>query len=109
MENNIEVFDELHYGNGEFDFVRDDSTREFLKSAHKAISLCELWDWMRFYTPPPNTGFGRSKTPELDRINQQMWKDPINGFHSGSSYGAIMREMEFIAKHGYNSYKNTYN
>jgi hypothetical protein len=109
MENNIEVFDELHYGNGEFDFVRDDSTREFLKSAHRAISLCELWDWMRFYTPPPNTDFTWNKTPELNRINQQLWNDPVNEYHSESSYDFIMREMEIIAKNGYNSYKNIYN
>ena len=108
MENNIEVFDELHYGNGEFEFVRDNSIKEFLKSAHKAISLCELWDWMRFYTPPPNSGFIWSKTPELDRINQQLWKDQVNEYHSGSSYGFIMREMEYIAKNGYENYKNNY-
>jgi hypothetical protein len=108
MENNIEVFDELDYGDGEFDFVEDRSTREFLKSAHRAISLCELWNWMRIYEPPPNKGFMWSTTPEIDRLKQQMWKDSINGNHSGSSYGFIMREMECIAKNGYNNYKNTY-
>ena len=108
MENNFEVFDQLDYGNGEFDFVTDRSVREFLKSAHKAISLCELWNWMRIYQPPANKGFMWSKTPELDRLNQQMWKDPVNGYHSGSSYGFIMREMEYIAKNGYENYKNGY-
>ena len=101
----MEIFDENYYGNGEFDFIKDKSTKEFLKSAHNAITLCELWDWMRIYQPPHNMGFTWSKTPELDRLNQQMWKDPINGLHSGSSYGAIMREMEYIAKHGYDKYK----
>ena len=108
MEYNIKTYDELYYGNGDFDFVKDESIKEFLKSAHKSISLCELWDWMRIYTPPPNTGFMWRTTPELDRINKQMWKDPVNGYHSGSSYGFIMREMEFIAKNGYEKYKNTY-
>ena len=108
MENNFEVLDEAHYGNGEFDFVRDEYTKDLLKSAHNAISLCELWNWMRNYEPPPNKGFMWSKTPELDRINQQLWKDPINMNHSGSSYGFVMREMEYIAKNGYNTYKNTY-
>lgn len=108
MENNIEVFDEIDYGNGEFEFVKNKSTKEFLKSAHKAISLCELWDWMRIYQPPPNSGFMWEKTPELDRINQQLWKDPVNEYHSGSSYGFIMREMELIAKNGYENYKNRY-
>jgi hypothetical protein len=108
MEHNIKIYDEIYYGNGDFDFVRDDSIKAFLKSAHRAISLCELWDWMRIYTPPPNTGFMWSKAPELDRLKQQMWKDPVNGYHSGSSYGFIMREMECIAKNGYENYKNTY-
>jgi len=44
-------------------------------------------------------------TPELDRINEQMWKDN----HSGSSYTFVMREMEYIAKNNYNNYKNNYN
>ena len=101
----MEIFDENYYGNGEFDFIKDKSTKEFLKSAHNAITLCELWDWMRIYQPLHNTGFMWTKTPELDRLNQQMWKDPINSNHSGSSYGAIMREMEYIAKHGYDKYK----
>ena len=110
MENNILIYDEMYYGNGEFDFVKDKSLKEFLKSAHKAMSLCELWDWMRIYTPPPDRGFMWNKPPELDRIDKQMWKDPINSDHSGSSYGFIMREMEYIAKNGYEKYKykNTY-
>ena len=109
MENNFEVYDEIHYGNGEFDFIKDNSYRDFLKSAHKAISICELWNWMRIYEPPPNKGFMWSQPTELERINQQMWKDPINGNHSGSSYGFIMRDMEFIAKNGYENYKRTSN
>ena len=108
MENIIQIYDNFYYGNGEFDFVRDKSTKEFLKSAHKAITLCKLWDWMRIYQPPPNKGFMWSKTPELDRLNQQMWKDPINENHSGYSYACIMRNMEYIAKNGYKKFKNTY-
>jgi hypothetical protein len=108
MENNIKIYDEMYYGNCEFDFVRDKSTKEFLKSAHRAISLCELWDWMRIYEPQADRGFMWSKTPELDRLNQQMFKDPINSEHSGSSYGFIMRQMEDISKNGYENFKNRY-
>jgi hypothetical protein len=107
MENNIQVYDEMHYGNGEFDFIKDNNYRDFLKSAHKAISICELWNWIRIYEPQPNTGFMWSKTPELDRLNKQIWNDPINGYHSGGSYGAIMRDMEYIAKNGYEKFKAT--
>ena len=108
MENNIEVIDETYYGNGNFEFVRDKSQREFLKSAHKAISICELWNWLRIYEPPANRGFAFNSTPEIDKLEEQMWKDKINGNHSGASYGNIMRDMEYIAKNGYENYKNTY-
>jgi hypothetical protein len=107
MENNIIVYDELYYGNGEFDFIEDQTYKDFLKSAHKAISICELWNWIRIYEPPPNSGFMLSIKPELNRLKQQMWKDPINDFHSASSFGLIMRDMEYIAKHGYENFKRT--
>ena len=97
----MEIFDETYYGNGDFDFVQDQHTKDFLKSAHKAITLCELWNWMRTFEPLPNMGFILTKTPELDRLKLHMWKDTINSFHSGSSYALIMRDMQFIAKHGY--------
>jgi hypothetical protein len=103
----MQIYDANYYGNGEFDFIKDTHVKDLLKSAHKAITLCELWDWFRIYEPTHYTGFMWTKTPELDRLNQQMWKDPINSCHSGSSYGLIMREMEFIAKNGYNHFKLT--
>lgn len=108
MENNFELFDEIDYGDGNFEFVENKSIKELLKSAHRAISLCELWSWIRIYKPSKDRGFMWTQTPELDRINEQMWKDPINNNHSGSSYGFIMREMECIAKNGYTNYKNNY-
>ncbi len=100
------IIDEAYYGNGEFDFIHNTSTKAFLKSAHKAISICELWDWLRIYEPPRGFMFDNSK--EIKQNNDQMYKDPINGLHSGSSYGGIMREIEFIAKNGYNQFKNNY-
>lgn len=30
MENNIQVYDEMYYGNGDFDFIEDDTIRIFL-------------------------------------------------------------------------------
>ena len=50
-----------------------------------------------------------NSTPELNKISEQMWKDPINNNHSGGSYAFVMRQMEYIAKNNYNNYKNNYN
>ena len=106
MENNIVIFDEFYYGNGEFDFIKDELTKKFLISAHRAISMCELWNWLRIYEPP--SGFMFSSTSELEEIKNTIFKDPINNNHSGASYAFIMRDMEYIAKHGYDNYKNNF-
>ena len=100
--------DSNFYGslNTQFEFVDDEQTREYLKSAHRAISTCELWDWMSTYTP--DQGFMWSTHPNMDKIKKEMSKDEINSYHSGSSYGFIMREVEFIAKYGLENYKLKY-
>jgi len=101
----IYLIDETDYGNGEFEFVNCNSERAFLKSAHKAISTCELWDWLRIYMPRENKGFMWGSSPELDKINEELWKDLLNENHSGSSYVMVMRAMECIAKNGYDYFK----
>ncbi len=68
-----------------------------LEDADKAITECGLWDWLRDYTPEENKGFMFSQHPNLDKINAAM----KYGGHSGSSYGWTMRQMEYIAKHGW--------
>jgi hypothetical protein len=95
------------YSDGSFEFVKDTQMRLFLNSAHRAITVCELWDWLSGFNPSDG-GFMFTHTPELTIINKQMEKDEINGYHSGSSYASIMRNMQFIAKHGIVEYEKYY-
>jgi len=92
-----------YYGNGQFEFIRDLGDRALYINMHAAITQTELWDWMRTYEPPE--GFMNSEAPEVNRINTKMREDPISGNHSGASYGCMMRNMEFIAKNGYEAFK----
>ena len=85
-----------------FNFINDESTKEFLQSAHKAITNCEMWDWIR---TKQIGSFMYDRGPEMQIIRTQMDKDPVNINHSGSSYGWIMREIEYIAKYGYSKYE----
>jgi hypothetical protein len=78
----------------------------YLVNAHWAITQCELWDWLRTYSPPAGEGF--STTPSMKRINAKMNEQDIAGGHSGASYGRTMRAMESIAKNGYEKYKEVY-
>ena len=99
---NIEYYG-LHIDNNElFSFINDISTKELLQSAHKAITNCEMWDWIR---TTQITSFMYDNGPEMKIIRTQMDKDPINRNHSGSSYGWVMREIEYIAKYGYSKYE----
>ena len=91
-------------GDGKFEFV-DQWSRPYLENAHWAITQCELWDWLRTYSPPDGKGFMFSTTAEMERIKNKMNEQEIAGGHSGSSYGATMRAMEYIAKNGYETYK----
>ncbi len=91
--------------NGGFEFA-DDWSRPYFKSAHQAISRCELWNWLQKYEPEEGCGFMFARNvPELDRLSEEMHKDPVNDGHSGASYGCTMRNMEFIAKNGYQAFK----
>jgi hypothetical protein len=92
-----------------FEFASDWS-RPYFKSAHQAISRCELWNWLQNYEPEEGRGFMFAQNvPELDRLNEEMHKDPVNDGHSGASYGCTMRNMEFIAKNGYQAFKAEFN
>ena len=89
-----------------FAFITDKQIYEFLISAHQSISVCELWDWLRTYTPI--RGFMFDNSAESQQIREQMQKYNVNNNHSGSSYAYILREMQYIAKNGYQQYAEEY-
>ena len=104
-EQNNKNKDSEYFGDGEFDFS-DKYSRDFLKSAHQTISRCELWNWLRNFEPQEGRGFMFAEgVSELDRLNDELFKDPVSSGHSGASYGITMRNMEYIAKNGYSAYK----
>jgi len=94
-----------YFGDGEFEFIKDETDRKLYKNMHNAISKTELWNWMRGYTPPEYNGFMFAKTPELIKIERSMAEEKIYECHSSSSYSCMMRDMEFIAKNGYATFK----
>ena len=87
----------------DFETIYSTMESRMLKDAYDAITTCKMWDWMREYTPAEGLGFMFSSHPNLDMINKEM---KLLDDHSGSSYGWTMRQMEFIAKNGWNVHKN---
>ena len=100
--------DPTYYGlnnNNLFHFVSDKQSKDLFISAHCAISSCELWDWLRTDTP---ISFMFNNSPEVERLYKALKKDAINDCHSGSSLGLVLRQMEYIAKKGYEKYSEEY-
>lgn len=85
----------LHF---EILYSRDDCV--MLRDAEAALTTCDLWDWLRDFTPHANDGFMFSTHPNLTRLTDAM---TYTG-HSGSSYAWTMRVMENIAKNGWHSH-----
>ena len=91
---------------GDFTSLNIDShDMEMLVSAFNAISSVEGgWEFLKSYSPPEGEGFMFVRNPPeiLDAINTAI-SDAYGG-HSGSSYGWTMRQMESIAKKGWDAW-----
>lgn len=92
------------YGDGLFEFVSD-SSREYFKNAHWAITETNMWEWLATFTPPNNEGFSYCEHPYLKMIETKMFEQEIAQGHSGSSYGITLRNMKYIAEHGYDAFR----
>jgi hypothetical protein len=86
----------------DFETVYSEFESMMFRDAYEAISKCNLWEWLRTYSPEKDKGFMFSEHPNLTRINKSMKFDG----HSGASYAITMRVMESIAKNGWEALKS---
>lgn len=78
----------------------DENDRQMLEDAYRAITKANRWDFLRRPDVPGEHGFMFSKWDQLRDIDAHM----EYGGHSGASYGWTMRNMEFIAKKGWDAF-----
>lgn len=75
--------------------------KKILTDAYAAVSTTPGgWDFLKTFVPASTEGFMFSRHPILTSISQNMSYDG----HSGASYGWVMRNMEAIAKEGWDAY-----
>jgi hypothetical protein len=84
---------------GQFMYVKDKNSREMLVNAWNAINQLELWNYMRRET----YSYMFSDDEEICKITLKMEELGYNG-HSGFSFGWTMRQMQYIAKNGEETY-----
>jgi hypothetical protein len=73
-----------------------------LQDAYDAVTATDMWDYLKLPSTPGKDGFMFSNSIELAVINAAMTYDG----HSGASYAWVMRQLEAIAKRGWDTYAN---
>lgn len=86
---------------GEFSWMKESYDAAMLADAYQAITAAEQWPFFRNQAPPPDRGYMFWNAPELTLVQAKM-RDP--GVHSGASYAWTMREMQAIAKLGWEAW-----
>ena len=72
-----------------------------LRDMDTAITECNLWDWLKTFTPDSDRGFMFTRHANIDKITS---KSKYDG-HSGASFAWTMRHMESVAKEGWDAYR----
>ncbi len=72
-----------------------------LADAYKAVSLAEAWPFLRDESPPEDKGFMFWGHPTVKQIETKM---EMLDAHSGASFGWTLRQMEAIAKLGWEAW-----
>ncbi len=91
---------------GDFSFIDCKLTRYTFKATYDAISSIDgAWDFLKSFEPSAHNGFMFSSHPFLMKIENKS--DELGAGHSGASWAITMRNMEYIAKHGWDNYVNS--
>ena len=95
----------MSYNRGDFSFINNKQEEQMLKDAFNAMEQVNgSWDYLsQPNIPEKNTGFTFSTDTFIGKINNLIDRDGSIG-HSGATYSWTMRQMEYIAKNGWNAY-----
>jgi len=82
-----------------FDFIENQQSKDMYIDAYSAITKLDLWDWLSQYVPEKGKGFMFGGDPNIATIYGALQTS-----HTGATFAIVMRGMEHIAKHGYQSF-----
>lgn len=88
---------------GNFDYIPY-YDREVYANAWKAVTVTETWEFVKNYDVG---SFMLSTDPRVHMIASKMVELGYDG-HSGSSFGCIMRVMQYIAKYDEQKFMSKY-
>ncbi len=92
--------EEENFIHGQFDYVKDSWTRDMLINAWQAITVTEMWNFVK----QPIDSFMFSNDRRVNIIYNKIEELGYRG-HSGASFGFTMRTMQYIAKYGESKFR----
>lgn len=81
--------------------------KNMIQSAYITVSRLNKWDYMRRYNPSIQTGYMFDRDQTMGEITSAI-DNNYNGGHSGMSMGYTMRRIQYIAKNGFEKFKEDY-
>ena len=88
-----------------FNFIQDSTFKTCLEDAYDAVDEMELWEYLQnnlFHS------FAYYNGPDVQLHFELLKKADRRNLHSGASYGITMRNIEQIAKNGFDQWKEDY-
>ena len=80
--------------------VYDVDFRQCLLDMAQTTTRLELWDWFKNESPPNDKGYMYWGHPNVEKISDGLTDNP----HSGATFGYCMRQMQAIAKQGFENW-----
>lgn len=74
--------------------------RPALKDMADTTSRLELWSWFKTESPPEGCGYTYWGHENVNKISDNL----KNNDHSGATFGYCMRQIQYIAKNGFDKW-----
>ena len=81
-------------------------SKTMINDAINAVTKADMWEILKDPKFPGEDGFMFSRDTRLELINKNM---EYESQHSGFSYGWTMRQVEYIAKNGFEAFVTLWN
>ena len=83
--------------------VYDCEFNQELKTMADTIDKLNLWNWFKTESPPEDKGYSWWGHPNIMLISNKLPNNP----HSGATFSFALRQMQSIAKHGFDKWNGT--
>ena len=94
----------MAYAPGDFSFIRDEIDKRLLTNIYRAVERERLWDFLKAGPSGGAFMFSEEGNERLSGVSKAVEDDG----HSGASFACSLREIQFIARHGWDAYVKLY-